>query len=149
MSKSITNPVKYKTLLNALRNGANQSLADIVALFPNIREEIESNRSNPYSSTGTGSDPPRLEYEEAREIVADTVDHVGFIEVNGDMHDSIDDCADILIDLDEIEKLQSIAPSADVWWKYILHYDFHFVDHMKNHEDQVRFLENGGKPFGQ
>ena len=133
-------PVKYKELLKALKNEKLLSLKKLCQLFDAVRNEIEENRG---LGDVTQTDDPegiRMEYSAARKLVSETVDHQGFLEINGEMHDSVDDCADLLMDLDEIEKLEAFQPAQDVWWAYVFKYDSHFGDHMKNIEVQARWL---------
>lgn len=133
-------PQEYKHLLKALRHGPKCTIPELIAFFPAIRNEIEANRSRADVIEENDPDGLRMDYANAREIVSMTVDHQGFIEIDGDMHDSIDDCADILMDLDEIEKLEHLQSEADVWWHYMFGYDTHYGEHMKNLEQQSRWL---------
>lgn len=133
-------PQAYKALLSVLRNGPKKSIPDIVAMFPAIKAEIDNNRHQADVIEENDPEGLRLEYREARNVVTETVDHQGFIEIDGVMHDSIDDCADILMDLDEIRKLEDIQGEEDVWWHYVFGYDSHYGEHMKNLEDQAMWL---------
>lgn len=133
-------PRAYKPLLNVLRNGPKCSMSDLVLMFADIRDEIEGNRERANVIDEDDPEDLRIEYSMAREIVSLTVDHQGFIEIDGEMHDSIDDCADILIDLDETEKLERHQCESDVWWHYIFGYDSHYGEHMENLELQARWL---------
>ena len=108
-------PSKYKPLLKALREGNQISFREIINYFLAIREEIETNRYRAGITTNDETDVVRLDYNLAREIVAKSVEHHGFIEIGDDLHDSIDDCADVLIELDEVERLAQVQASADVW----------------------------------
>lgn len=133
-------PQKYKALLTALRHGPKRTIPEMVSMFPAIRAEIEGNRSRADVIDENDPDGLRMEYSKAREIVNETVDHQGFIEIDGEIHDSIDDCADILMDLDETEQLESCQCEADVWWHYISFYDSHYGEHMSNLELQSGWL---------
>ena len=133
-------PAKYKPLLNALRSSPPSSLAELTKLFVDVRSEIEANRDRgDVTQTEDLEDIP-LEYKMAREIVSKTVTHAGFLEIDDEIYDSVDDCADLLIDLDFIEKLESLQPVPDVWWTYMFSYDSHYGDHMKSLEIQARWL---------
>lgn len=133
-------PQEYKHLLKALRHGPKRTILELIALFPSIRAEIEANRSRADVIDEDDPDGLRMDYAEARQIVSETVDHQGFIEIDGDMHDSIDDCADILMDLDETEKLEKLQSEADVWWHYAFGFDSHYGEHMDNLELQAVWL---------
>lgn len=133
-------PREYKSLLTVLRNGPKRTIPDLVSMFPAIRAEIEANRNRADVIDENDPDGLRMEYSRAREIVTYTVDHQGFIEIDGEMYDSIDDCADILMDLDETEQLEGLKCEADVWWQYIFGYDSHYGEHMKNLELQSGWL---------
>ena len=133
-------PQEYKALLSVLTNGPKRSIPDLAAMFPLIKAEIENNRNRAEVIEENDPDGLRIEYIEARKMVSETVDHQGFIEIDGVMYDSIDDCADILMDLDETRKLEEIQSEAAVWWHYIFGYDSHYREHMKNLEDQATWL---------
>ena len=133
-------PREYKSLLTVLRHGPKCTIPELISFFPAIRKEIEANRNRADVIEENDPEGLRLEYSSAREIVSETVDHQGFIEIDGDMHDSIDDCADILMDLDETEKLEGYQDEADVWWHYIFGFDSHYGAHMKNLELQAEWL---------
>jgi hypothetical protein len=138
----MTYPTKYKPLLKALREGPPISLSDLVDLFAPVRNEIEANRD--LGGVTQEEDPKsiRLNYRAARELVSTTVIHHGFVEVGDEVHDSIDDCADLLMDLDELDKLETLQPKEDVWWTYVFNYDYHFGNHMNNIEIQSQWLTN-------
>ena len=133
-------PQEYKHLLKALRSGPKRTIPELIALFPAIRAEIDANRFKADVIEENDPDGSRMDYTSAREFVSETVDHQGYIEIDGDMHDSIDDCADILMDLDEIEKLENFQSEADVWWHYIFGFDSHYGEHMDNLELQAGWL---------
>lgn len=136
----MTYPAKYKSLLHALRSSPPSSLAELTRLFGDVRSEIEANRDLGDVTQTEAPDDIRLEYKMAREIVSKTVTHPGFLEIDDEVYDSIDDCADLFMDLDFIEKLEALQPVPDVWWTYVFCYDTHFGDHMKNLEIQTRWL---------
>ena len=133
-------PQKYKALLNVLRHGPKCTIPELTSMFPAIRAEIEENRGRADVVDESNPDGLRLKYARAREIVSQTIDHQGFIKIDDVMHDSIDDCADILMDFDETEKLENCQCEADVWWHYVFGYDSHYGEHMNNLELQSRWL---------
>lgn len=137
-------PQLYKTLLEALRNtesSSSVSIQNLVLLFPEIRKEVEANR-HLAEVQNEDTDVESMDYEDVRGIIEKTILHHGYIEIENEVYDSVDDCADILIDLDEIEKLEKVAGAKDVWWQYIFSYDHHFGEHMKNLEKQAETLNS-------
>jgi hypothetical protein len=135
-------PYQYKKILNILKNEQSFDLVRLVELFKYIDIEIDDKDYCDIEITKIEVDVEvaRMDYNEARNIVSKSIIHYGFIEIDDDIYDSIDDCADILIDLDEIEKLASCNSPNDVWWMYIWSYRNHVKDHMVNIEKQVEMI---------
>lgn len=134
-------PSQYKLLLKALREGDQIPLKELVNFFAAIRQEIEANRDKAHIITDEDPDISRLNYNLAREIVAQSIEHPGFIQIGYEIYDSIDDCADLLKDLDEVDRLSQYQNPGDVWWQYIFSYDSHFNDHMIALEEQYQYLQ--------
>lgn len=84
-------PAKYKPLLNALRSSPPSSLAELTKLFVDVRSEIEANRDRGDVTQTEDLEDIQLEYKMAREIVSKTVTHAGFLEIDDEIYDSVDD----------------------------------------------------------
>lgn len=132
-------PTQYKPLLRVLRETPATPIPELIRLFPPIREDVQAHRDRT-AVTVDDLDITPIEYDRARQIVARTVDHPGYIETNDTVYDSIDDCADLLIDLAEIEQFETRVPAPDVWHAYISCVDSHLHWHMRDLEIQAKWI---------
>ena len=135
-------PNQYKKILELLKNGKEAVLVEnLLPYFDSIKKEIDDNREFAQCSEEGDADVNRMNYEEAREVVSQSVKNIGFWEKGDEVYDSIDDCADLLMDLDEVQQLEELQPVSDVWWQYIFYYDHHFGEHIRNLEKQVEWFK--------